>query len=478
MLQVTTPLPIVIQGGMGAAVSSWRLARAVSMRGQLGVVSGTGADTILARRLQMGDVGGHLRAAFDAFPIPEIAERVWARYFSSEEKKPRDAFKSKPIPTIRFSSALSELTVLANFVEVYLAKRGHAGAVGINLLEKIQLPTLPSLFGAMLAGVDYVLMGAGIPRQIPGALDSLARFERTRLRIDVADAAASEEFHSTFDPGEFQPAGVPSLARPKFLAIVSSTALALTLVRKCTPPVDGLIVEGPTAGGHNAPPRGTPVFDEHSQPIYGPKDAPDLDAIRQLGVPFWLAGSYGCPEGLQQAVAAGATGVQVGTLFAFCEESGIAQEIKKAVLERSAAGTACVRTDALASPTGFPFKVVQLPGTVSEPATYETRTRICDLGYLRQPYRTADGKVGYRCPAEPVEDYLKKGGKIEDTVGRKCICNGLIATVGMGQVRKGVAEPAIVTSGDDVVNVHLLLPPGRDSYSANDVLDYLLSSPK
>lgn len=478
MLQVTTPLPIVIQGGMGAAVSSWRLARAVSMRGQLGVVSGTGADTILARRLQMGDVGGHLRAAFDAFPIPEIAERVWARYFSSEEKRPRDAFKSKPIPTIRFSSALSELTVLANFVEVYLAKRGHAGAVGINLLEKIQLPTLPSLFGAMLAGVDYVLMGAGIPRQIPGALDSLARFERTRLRIDVADAAASEEFHSTFDPGEFQPAGVTSLARPKFLAIVSSTALALTLVRKCTPPVDGLIVEGPTAGGHNAPPRGTPVFDEHSQPIYGPKDAPDLDAIRQLGVPFWLAGSYGCPEGLQQAVAAGATGVQVGTLFAFCEESGIAQEIKKAVLERSAAGTACVRTDALASPTGFPFKVVQLPGTVSEPATYETRTRICDLGYLRQPYRTADGKVGYRCPAEPVEDYLKKGGKIEDTVGRKCICNGLIATVGMGQVRKGVAEPAIVTSGDDVVNVHLLLPPGRDSYSANDVLDYLLSSPK
>lgn len=96
-----------------------------------------------------------------------------------------------------------------------------------------------------------------------------------------------------------------------------------------------------------------------------------------------------------------------------------------------------MRTDALASPTGFPFKVVQLPGTVSEPATYEARTRICDLGYLRQPYRTADGKVGYRCPAEPIEDYVKKGGKIEDTVGRKCICNGLIATVGMGQVRKG-----------------------------------------
>ena len=30
------------------------------------------------------------------------------------------------------------------------------------------------LYGAMLAGVDYVLMGAGIPRTIPGILDSLA----------------------------------------------------------------------------------------------------------------------------------------------------------------------------------------------------------------------------------------------------------------------------------------------------------------
>ncbi len=34
-------LPIIIQGGMGAGVSSWSLARAVSKAGQLGVVSGT-----------------------------------------------------------------------------------------------------------------------------------------------------------------------------------------------------------------------------------------------------------------------------------------------------------------------------------------------------------------------------------------------------------------------------------------------------
>jgi len=51
------------------------------MRGQLGVVSGTGIDTVVARRLQMGDPDGQMRAAFDAFPVPAIAQRVWERHY-------------------------------------------------------------------------------------------------------------------------------------------------------------------------------------------------------------------------------------------------------------------------------------------------------------------------------------------------------------------------------------------------------------
>ncbi|MEY2920477.1 MAG: hypothetical protein RL261_1782, partial [Pseudomonadota bacterium] len=154
-------LPRIIQGGMGVAVSSWRLARAVSMRGQLGVVSGTGIDTVVARRLQMGDPGGHLRAAFDAFPVPEIARRVWERHYVDGGKAPDKPYKSKAVPSIKMPMALLDLTVLSNFAEVFLAKAGHAGLVGINLLEKVQLPNLATLYGAMLAGVDYVLMGAG-----------------------------------------------------------------------------------------------------------------------------------------------------------------------------------------------------------------------------------------------------------------------------------------------------------------------------
>lgn len=74
-------LPTVIQGGMGVAVSGWRLARQVSRAGHLGVVSGTAMDAVLARCLQDGDPGGHYRRALLHFPSPAVAARVLDTYF-------------------------------------------------------------------------------------------------------------------------------------------------------------------------------------------------------------------------------------------------------------------------------------------------------------------------------------------------------------------------------------------------------------
>ncbi|HID23494.1 MAG TPA: nitronate monooxygenase, partial [Planctomycetaceae bacterium] len=73
-------LPVLIQGGMGIGVSGWRLARAVSEMGQLGVVSGTALDSVLIRRLQNGDVGGHVRRALEHFPYPKVAQKILDRY--------------------------------------------------------------------------------------------------------------------------------------------------------------------------------------------------------------------------------------------------------------------------------------------------------------------------------------------------------------------------------------------------------------
>ncbi len=466
------PWPAIIQGGMGVGVSNWRLARAVAQRGHLGVVSGTGLNTVLVRRLQEGDADGNIRRALAQCPLPDVA-RIVERDWVDGGLAHGQPYRLAPVFTLAASAELVALTVAANFVEVWLAKEGHAGLVGINLLEKIQLPTLASLYGAMLAGVDCVLMGAGIPRSIPGVLDRLAAGVKVELRLSV-DGDTTTETMIEFDPATVLPGLRRPLTRPRFLAIVSSSTLALTLARKSNGRVDGFIVEGLTAGGHNAPPRGGLQLDERGEPIYGPRDTPDLAAIRALGLPFWLAGSQARPERLRAAMECGATGVQIGTAFAFCRESGLRPDLKRAVLERARAGQVGLRTDPRASPTGMPFKVVSLPGTVSEPAIYDSRMRQCDLGYLRQAYRRDDGTVGYRCPAENPADYVKKGGNLADTVGRKCLCNGLMATIGYAQLRSdGTVEPAIITAGEDVQELGRFLPAGVDDYTADDVLRYV-----
>ncbi len=468
-------LPSIIQGGMGVGVSDWRLARAVSARGQLGVVSGTALDVLLARRLQMGDPGGHVRRALDRFPVRAVAERILNRFYVPGGKAADRPFAPLPLADVDGPRELLELRVAGNFVEVSLAREGHDRPVGINYLEKVQLPHLASIYGAMLAGVGFVLMGAGIPSRIPGVLDGLVYHAPVTYPLSIARGGEGADTLLAFDPREIIDADLPPLTRPSFLAIVSSHVLAAALLKRSNGVVDGFVVEGPTAGGHNAPPRGKLQLNEAGEPIYGERDGVDLEAMRALGRPFWLAGGYGSAAGLRQALACGAAGVQVGTAFALCEESGVRADYKESLLAQVRAGTARVFTDPLASPTSFPFKVAQVDGTLSDPAVYEARTRVCDLGYLRDAYRKEDGTIGFRCSAEPVTVYVSKGGRIEDTVGRKCICNALVATVGLGQVRGHTTEPAIITAGDDLASVTQFMPEGATRYTAADVIASLLA---
>jgi nitronate monooxygenase len=467
---------------MGAGVSSWGLAREVSSLGQLGVVSGTALDSILARKLWGGDPGGHMRRALAAFPVPAIAQAALDRYLHFEgdaEPIAGQRYKLAPMLRAKMTAERQALIVLANFAEVFLAKEGHDGVVGINYLEKIQFPTLPSLYGAMLAKVDVILMGAGIPAEIPAVLDRLKHHLPVSISLDVLEAGG-EKFELHFDPAAVGlgagPVGAEEIPRPKFFPIVSAATLAKALLRKSPGGIDGFVVEGPTAGGHNAPPRGQLHLSERGEPVYGERDVVDLEQMKSFGVPFWLAGEYGTRERFQEAIAAGAHGVQVGTAFAFCEESGLEPEIRRRFLVNLMSGEGDVYTDPLASPTGFPFKVVVLDDTLSEETAYEERPRLCDLGYLRRAYKRADGTLDYRCPSEPVDDYLRKGGDIEDTVGRKCLCNALVTNIGMGQVRPdGYAELPMLTAGDGIATVRAYITPDRLSYHARDVVEAILA---
>ncbi|CAN5905945.1 nitronate monooxygenase [soil metagenome] len=471
MTEVTT-YPRIIQGGMGIGVSGWRLANAVSRLGHLGVVSGTAIDTVMIRRLQDGDEGGHVRRAMAAFPVAGVCDDLTRRFYLPTGARGSTPYRSLPMFRRVQSLGRQQVTMMANFVEVWLAKEGHEGIVGINLLTKVQMPNLPSLYGAMLAGVDYVLMGAGIPREIPGVLDDLAEHREARLKLDVEGPPGTDPDELVFTPGDHALADWRPLRRPLFVPIVSASSLATTLARKASGRVDGFIVEGPTAGGHNAPPRGQPRFSADGEPLYGERDTVDLEKIRELGLPFWLAGGAGTPEGLRTALDAGAAGIQVGTLFAYCDESGFTADLKSRVLAGVVRDGVRVRTDPRASPTGYPFKVVQLEGLDQQD---DRRERNCDLGYLRTAYRTPDGRLGYRCAAEPVEQYVAKGGDISDTVGRRCLCNGLTANIGQSQQRAAGPELPLLTSGDDLVSLDKFAR-GRLHFSAADVVDYLCST--
>lgn len=467
-------LPVLIQGGMGIGISDWRLANAVAREGQLGVVSGTAIDSMLVRRLQVGDPDGDTRRALAAYPIPEVAERIVDKYFVEGGKSDDERFPIISMRRNKPSRALEDLLLVSNFVEVWLAKEGHDGVVGINYLEKVQAPTLPSLYGAMLAGADYVLMGAGIPKAIPAILNRLADGLPVKMKLDVK-GATGDGFFAEFDPVEAMGGSLPPVTRPKFLAIITSHILATMLGTKIEVPVDGFVVEGATAGGHNAPPRGKLQVSDIGEPIYGDRDVPDLEAIHAIGLPFWLAGGYADPERVAEALTTGAVGVQIGTAFAYCDESGTEAEIKKQVLKLSADGQVKVFTDPVASPSGFPFKVIPIEGSQSEQDVYEKRVRVCELGYLRSAYQRDDGKMGWRCASEPVQVFLRKGGTEEDAAGRKCLCSALMSNVGLGQLQPdGTIDPMLITSGDDIADVARFIAPGAMSYSAADVIRQVL----
>jgi NAD(P)H-dependent flavin oxidoreductase YrpB (nitropropane dioxygenase family) len=466
-------LPVIIQGGMGIAVSNWELAKTVSLQGQLGVVSGTAIDNVMARRLQDGDKSGNTRRALAHFPNQEIVKRILTKYFVEGGKAAETPYVMVPKITLEQKRDAQEILIVANFVEVWLAKEGHDGLVGINFLHKIQMTTAAGVFGAMLAGVDYIIMGAGIPRELPKLIRQLAKLETGSVPVDVIGGSPVA---TTINPLDFVPSST-KIKKPKFLAIISVDVLGAYLARDAETRPDGFIIEHNSAGGHNAPPRGKWEFDANGEPIYGPKDIADIEKMKKLELPFWLAGTYGSPEKVKDAIVQGATGVQVGTLFAISNHSGFSSKTRKQLLDKLKSDTLEIKTDVLASPTSFPIKIAKLEGHTSTKEGFAARPKLCDLGYLREAAISESGRTIYRCPSEPDDQFLKKGGAVEEIDGRKCLCNGLMANIGLPQVRKdGYVEAPIVTLGSDIEGAKVLLKSHPDGYGADDAVKWLLSS--
>ena len=470
-LESNDVLPDVIQGGMGIAVSTWQLAKEVSKSGGLGVVSATAIDSVIARRLQDGDLTGDIRRAFLNFPNQDIANEILNFYFIDGGREPEKPYLDVPKLSLKQTHLTVNLIAISVFTEVWLAKENNEGVIGVNALEKIQLATPATVFGAMLAGVDYILMGAGIPTQIPEMIRQFSELQPFKLNIDVANSKSAHFL--AFDPKTITPQTI-EIKKPKFLAIISSHALAAYLGKDEKTRPDGFIVEGPTAGGHNAPPRSKDAITEDGQSKFSELDEADLVKVAKTGLPFWLAGGYGTPSALKRAKELGAVGIQVGSLFALADESGFTNVIKSELFDLLVEEALNVKTDPYASPTGFPFKVVEIDGTLSEDANFDSRSRNCDLGYLRTPFERPQGGIGYRCPGEPIKTFEFKGGTSEHNSRSKCLCNALMADIGLGQIRAdGTTELPLVTFGSDLAGANELSKIYPKGWSANQVLEYL-----
>lgn len=465
----------VLVGGMGADISSVELVSTVArhVSGRLsGSLSATGLTDIYARLLQFGDVGGVVRRAFDAFrtKVPALAddvERLYRRYHVPGGIPAGERFEGFSLAGPTPPRDVQIFTMLATFSHVWRTKMAAPDRpVGINALRKIERVLLYGLYGAMLAGVDWVVMGAGDPSEIPAILDDLARNQAAELQVHVATVPRGEH-RIRFDPRDLVGPDLPPPPRPAFLAIVSSHLQAEALAGNPVTRPEGFVVESPMAGGHNAPPRSR-AKDQEGNYVYGPEDEADLAALAAVGLPFWVAGGRGHP------VEAGASsgGVfrrQVGTLFALCNESGMDPDLRRQVLRLVWQRKLDVVASASASPSGFPFRVARVPTTTGDPTTYAARRRVCDLGYLRG-WRPRDGRIVGLCPAADPQLYQKMGGAAWRAEGAICLCNGLLATCGLG--RSG--EPALVTLGDTTPVRDLQTRLRRLEYSADEAVAYLL----
>ena len=70
--------------------------------------------------------------------------------------------------------------------------------------------------------------------------------------------------------------------------------------------------------------------------------------------------------------------------------------------------------------------------------------------------------------------FVAKGGSLADTVGRRCLCNALLATIGLAQPRDGRTGRAAAADGRGRSRPARGFLAGRTHYSAADVISYLL----
>jgi nitronate monooxygenase len=338
----TIRVPIV-QGGMGVGVSLYPLAKAVAREGGLGIISSACLDRLLSKR------------------------------------------NNKKLNTYE-----------AVYEEVSLSKIEN-GFAGINIMAALQRDYNDSVKGALDAGADAIISGAGLPLNLP----AIQPPKDTALIPIVSSARALDIICKKWEKLGYRP--------------------------------DAVVLEGPLAGGHLGF-RIDQVDLESNRLENLLPPVKDL-AMKNGNIPVIVAGGIYTHEDIVRFMAMGADGVQMGTRFLATEESSATEAYKQAVV--LAQEEDIVVAHRPGSPCGLPFRVIkQSPMYVS--SLKRLRPPKCDKGYVLM--KDAEGKYTI-CPAK------------QDNENYFCICNGLLSSGGYNPDK----EESLFTVGSNACRVNKII---------------------
>ena len=190
---------------------------------------------------------------------------------------------------------------------------------GINLFAPAPAPALPADTSAALARVAPYFAELGLPAPTAPA----AVTDTFPALFEAALASGAAAFSFTF--GVLPAAAINAIkVRGMFLmGTVTNVEEARTLERAG---VDAVVAQGSEAGGH----RSTFVGETDAGMVGTIALVPQIaDAVK---VPVIASGGIMDGRGIAAALALGASGVQMGTAFLTCEEAGIPEAYKQAIL--------------------------------------------------------------------------------------------------------------------------------------------------
>ena len=339
----------IIQGGMGIGISLYPLASAVAAEGGAGIISSAGLDRLLGKR----------------------------------NNKKYNAYE-------------------ATYEEVSLAK-SRGGVTGINIMVALARDFLDSVRGAIDAGADMIIAGAGLPMTLP----SIAQAKHTALIPIVSSARALNIICKRWQRQGYRP--------------------------------DAVVLEGRLAGGHLGFRMNQIELEENRLENLLPP-VKDM-AIQHGDFPVIVAGGVYSHADIMRFLALGADGVQMGTRFLATEESSASAAYKAAVLKADSDNI--IVANKPGSPCGLPFRVIK-DSPMYQDALRRARKPKCDKGYVLA--KDKEGKYTI-CPAK------------EDNESSFCICNGLLSCADY----EADKEKPIYTVGtsadrvDRIMSVHELM---------------------